>query len=94
MRHLAACKAREQSEFEEEIGQVMDEGFDFRTMMDEQRRLERLRPTNDRIYIGGEIIVDHLVKSGCSTFSGGRVEDREDAVKVIYSRFAVDGSHT
>jgi hypothetical protein len=67
---------------------------DFRTMMDEQRQLQRRRPANERIYIGGEIIVHHLAKEGCSTFSIGSFEDFEDDMRAIYSRFAFDGSHT
>jgi hypothetical protein len=63
-------------------------------MMDEQRRLQRQKPANERIHIGGEIIVHHLVKEGCSTFSIGSFEDFEDDVKAIYSRFSVDGTHT
>jgi len=66
----------------------------FRPMMDEQRSIQRQRPAEDRIYIGGEIIVHHLVKAGCSTFSIGPFEDFVDDVKAIYSRFGPDGSHS
>jgi hypothetical protein len=66
----------------------------FRPMMDEQRSIQRQRPAEDRIYIGGEIVVHHLVKAGCSTFSIGPFEDFVDDVKVIYSRFGPDGSHS
>jgi hypothetical protein len=66
----------------------------FRPMMDEQRSIQRQRPTEDRIYIGGEIIVNHLVKAGCSTFSMGPFEDFVDDMKAIYSRFGPDGSHS
>ena len=67
---------------------------DFRTMMDEQRKIQRAKPKSKRIYIGGEIIVHHLVKAGCSTFSTGYFEDIVNDVKTIYSRFAPDGSHS
>jgi hypothetical protein len=66
----------------------------FRPMMDEQRSIQRQRPAGDRIYIGGEIIVHHLVKAGCSTFSIGPFEDFVDDMKAIYSRFGPDGSHS
>jgi hypothetical protein len=64
----------------------------FRPMMDEQRSIQRQRPTEDRIYIGGEIIVHHLVKAGCSTFSMGPFEDFVDDMKAIYSRFGSVGN--
>jgi hypothetical protein len=66
----------------------------LRTMMDEQRSIQRQRPAEDRIHIGGEIIVHHLVRAGCSTFSRGAFEDYVDDVKAIYSRFGPDGSHS
>ena len=66
----------------------------FRPMMDEQRSIQRQRPAEDRIYIGGEIIVHHLVKAGCSTCSMGPFEDFVDDMKAIYSRFGPGGSHS
>ena len=67
---------------------------DFRTMMDEQRKIQRTRPKAEQLYIGGEIIVHHLMKAGCSTFSTGYFEDIADDLKTIFSRFAPDGSHS
>jgi hypothetical protein len=65
---------------------------DFRTMMDEQRKIQRQKPANERIHIGGQIVVHHLVRAGCSTFSTGCFEDFDDDVKGIYARFLADGT--
>lgn len=60
---------------------------DVRTMMDEQRRVERSKPEGEtRIYVGGEIIVHHLTVDGFMVYPFDRFEDYDTDARIIFER--------
>jgi hypothetical protein len=48
---------------------------EIRTMMEEQRRLQATKPVTERLFIGGEIVVMHLTRQGCTTFVLSQFDD-------------------
>ena len=46
---------------------------DIRRMMDEQRAIERSQPSDQRIYIWGEIQIHHLTQAGFHIYPIGSV---------------------
>jgi len=61
----------------------------FRRMMDEQRAIQASRPKEERLYIGGEIIVHHLTKDGFATYTLGRFDDYANDEAAMYENFRV-----
>jgi hypothetical protein len=60
---------------------------DIKTLMNEQRAIQSLRPKEQRVHIGGEIQVHHLMKSGFNVFTLAEFEDRDKDEKAIYENF-------
>jgi hypothetical protein len=60
---------------------------DIRKMMDEQRSIQSARPKDERVYVGGEIIVHHLTESGCAIYALGAFEDYGSDEEAIYRNF-------
>lgn len=61
---------------------------DIRGMMDEQRALQRTRPPGDRIYIGGEIQIHHLMQVGFNVYRLDRFDDFEADTRTMFARCA------
>lgn len=61
---------------------------DIRKMMDDQRTIQASEPKEKRIYIGGEIVVHHLSKSGFVTYTLDRFEDYANDEAAIYENFS------
>jgi hypothetical protein len=57
------------------------------TMMRQQCELQTKIPTDERVYIGGEMITYMLSNSGCSTFKIGEFEDFNQHIKDIFEKF-------
>ena len=66
---------------------------DLLAMMQEQRKIQSDKPIGERVYIGGEIVVHHLQRSGCNVYVAEKFPDYEETIKAIYDRFRPDGSH-
>jgi hypothetical protein len=57
---------------------------DLKSMMEEQRAVQRGLPESDRVYIGGEIQVHHLMESGFNVYTLDRFDDfAADAVTMF-----------
>ena len=66
---------------------------DIRKIMDLQRLNERLRPPEERVYIGGEIQVHHLSQDGFTAYTLDRFEDYNQDEETIYQNAsALDSS--
>jgi hypothetical protein len=64
---------------------------DIRGMMDEQRAIQAARPKEERLYIGGEIEVHHLLKKDSQiafeAYTLDRFEDYSSAEAAMYDNF-------
>ena len=60
---------------------------DIRKMMDAQRLLQSSKPKQERIYIGGEIEIHHLLKNGFQAYTLDRFEDYVRDETAIYDNF-------
>lgn len=60
---------------------------DIKRMMDEQRAIQASRPKDERVYIGGKILIHHLTKFGFSVYTLDRFEDYESTEQAIYENF-------
>ena len=67
---------------------------DIKKMMDEQRATEASRPKDQRIYIGGKILIHHLTKFGFSVFRLDEFEDYAANEQAIYENFGSHNSDT
>jgi hypothetical protein len=57
---------------------------DIKSMMDEQREIQRALPENQRVYIGGEIQIHHLMEAGFNVYTLDRFDDfAADAVTMF-----------
>ena len=57
---------------------------DIKAMMDEQRAIQRALPDNERVYIGGEIQIHHLMEAGFNVYTLDRFDDfASDAVTMF-----------
>jgi hypothetical protein len=61
---------------------------DLKTMMDEQRTIQRSLPEDERVYIGGEIQIHHLSKDGFRIYTLDRFEDYDQDNTAIYENCA------
>jgi hypothetical protein len=50
---------------------------DIKSMMEDQRRMQSGVSKDERLYIGGEIQIHHLLESGCQIYTLDRFEDCE-----------------
>jgi hypothetical protein len=57
-------------------------------MMDDQRAIEASKPNDQRVYIGGEIELHYLSKSGFRVCTFDRFEDYAQDEKAIYDNFS------
>jgi hypothetical protein len=55
-------------------------------MMDEQRATQRARPSKDRIYIGGEIQIHHLMQAGFNVYRLDRFDDFDADAQTMFER--------
>lgn len=60
---------------------------DIKRMMDDQRLTQASLPKNERLYIGGEIVIHHLTRTGYYVFTLGQFEDFEVTERAIYQNF-------
>ena len=60
---------------------------DIKMMMDEQRAIQASRPKDEKIFIGGKILVHHLSRSGFQAFVLDEFEDYESTQRAIYENF-------
>ena len=51
---------------------------DIINMMKEQRKIQLSKPVDERVYIGGEMIIYHLIQTGCAIYSLGKFDDYEE----------------
>lgn len=61
--------------------------MDIKKMMDEQRAVQATYPKEERVYVGGEIQIHHLNKSGFNVYTADQFEDYEANEKAIYDNF-------
>lgn len=60
---------------------------DLKRLMDEQRTIQRSRPPDQRVYIGGEIQIHHLMQAGFHIYPLGRFEDFEEDAITMFNAF-------
>jgi hypothetical protein len=60
---------------------------DIRKMMDSQRIIQASRPKDQRVYIGGEIEVNHLSKDGFHTYVLDRFDDYASDERAVFENF-------
>lgn len=56
----------------------------LRPMMEEQRRIQGSKPSNERIYIGGQCIFMHLTKDVCTTATLFDFDDYEHQLQAVF----------
>jgi hypothetical protein len=61
---------------------------DLKGMMDAQREVQMAKPHGERVYIGGEITVNHLTKHGFAAYTLDRFADYAADESVIYRNIA------
>jgi hypothetical protein len=67
---------------------------DVRKMMDDQRIIQASQPKEERLYIGGEIMIHHLYRDGFSVYPLHRFEDYASDETAIYENFRVAKERT
>jgi len=60
---------------------------DVKDLMEEQRRIQLTKPLAERIYIGGEIQVCQISKSGIGIYSLGKFDDYDSDLGAIFRNF-------
>jgi hypothetical protein len=60
---------------------------DIKGMMVHQRSVQKLRPKNERVHIGGEIQIHHLSKTGFSIYTLDRFDDFGSVERAMFSSF-------
>ncbi len=63
---------------------------DIRSLMEEQRKIQRKQPSGERIYIGGEIQAIHLTKHGTSVNMIDQFDDHEDMLEAAFLNHWID----
>lgn len=61
--------------------------FDIPTMMQEQREIQALKPIENRVYIGGEILITHLTKDGFHSYNLCKFDDYDADEEAIYLNY-------
>ncbi|HKU74444.1 MAG TPA: hypothetical protein VJR02_11030 [Pyrinomonadaceae bacterium] len=61
--------------------------MDIKKMMDSQRAIQAKRPKEERIYIGGEIMIHHLTDQSFTVYVLDEFEDYEANERAIFSNF-------
>lgn len=56
-------------------------------MMENQRAIQASKPKDERVFIGGEIEVHHLLKAGFQAYTFHRFEDYARDETSIYDNF-------
>lgn len=59
----------------------------LKPMMFEQRAIQDLKKSEERLYIGGECVVMHLTKDTCTTSTLFQFDDYEEQLNKIFSPF-------
>jgi hypothetical protein len=60
---------------------------DIKKMMIEQRAIQASRPKDEKVYIGGKILIHHLSRIGFEVFALDEFEDYESTERAIYENF-------
>lgn len=60
----------------------------LRPMMEEQRRIQECKPSNERIYIGGQCIVMHLTKCSCTIATLFDFDDYEHQLQAVFKSYS------
>jgi len=60
---------------------------DIKKMMDDQRAIQASKPKEERLYIGGEIVVHYLSKGGFNTYTLHRFDDYLADEIAMYENF-------
>ncbi len=60
---------------------------DIRKFMNEQIARQELLPKDQRVYIGGEIQIHHLTKTGCSIYTLDRFDTYSNDEILVYRAF-------
>jgi hypothetical protein len=60
---------------------------DIKKMMIEQRAIQASRPKDEKVYIGGKILIHQLSRLGFETFALDEFEDYESTQRAIYENF-------
>ena len=61
---------------------------DIPRMMVEQRMIQKDKPVNEKVYIGGEIMIHHLNRNGIMIYSLGKFDDFEEIEEKIFSNYS------
>jgi len=64
-----------------------DIGAIIEAMMREQRQIQETRPLNERVFIGGEAILHHLMPGSYAAYNLFRFEDYDDTLKEIFGNY-------
>jgi hypothetical protein len=60
---------------------------DIKTMMLDQRAIQAMQPKEQKVYIGGEIVIHHLSRDGFQVYTLDKFEDYEITQQAIFSNF-------
>jgi hypothetical protein len=61
--------------------------IDIPAMMQDQRERQALQPKENRLYIGGEILITHLTKNGFHSYNLCKFDDYDADEEVIYLNY-------
>jgi hypothetical protein len=70
-----------------EVPEVYQLPSDVKRMMDSQRTIQASLPKNERIYIGGQIMIHHLTDQGYSIYPFTEFADYELNEQAMYENF-------
>jgi hypothetical protein len=59
----------------------------IKSMMDEQREIQQSKPEDERIYIGGKILIHHLTNNGFSVYFLDQFDDFDKTQQSIFDNF-------
>lgn len=60
---------------------------DIKKMMLDQRAVQATRPKEQKVYIGGEIIIHHLARNGFQVYTLDKFEDHGQTQEAIFKNF-------
>ncbi|MEO9607873.1 MULTISPECIES: hypothetical protein [Alphaproteobacteria] len=60
------------------------------TMMREQRQIQETRPLNERVFIGGDAILHHLVPQSYAAYNLFKFEDYGEMMRAIFSNYQTE----
>lgn len=57
---------------------------DIKSFMDEQRRIQAFRPKHEQVFIGGEILIYHLMEAGFNVYRLAEFDDHDQQKQAVY----------